>query len=300
MGISAFKTEATSKWLLRALNAGLSVALGTAVFVLVRDAAISRYVADKPIKKEAVKAKGQDKKALTDYSAIVKNNPFGGPSEELKAITPATETKQVAAVQATEFTLIGTVVAKGIKSYAIFQDKDGHQDIFKTGSFVFGTGILKSVSKNSAVVEIDGNPRELKLADGMVVKDFKEKHASAAPPPMGGASIGMRKEGTFSVLDQGRIQQALENPKNIMSDARFIPFINGNKQEGFTISEVRPGGIYSSLGLMNGDVIQRVNEYSMSSPETALQAFTAIKGMERIQLDIIRAGNKMTLTYLIK
>jgi general secretion pathway protein C len=86
----------------------------------------------------------------------------------------------------------------------------------------------------------------------------------------------------------------------MMTDARLRPNLVNGKEEGFVLSEVRPGGIYHSLGLQDGDVLLRINEYDVSNPEKALQAFTALKGMERVQIDLIRAGSKMTMTYQIK
>jgi len=52
--------------------------------------------------------------------------------------------------------------------------------------------------------------------------------------------------------------------------------------------------------LQDGDVLLRINEYDISNPERALQAFTALKGMERVQVDLIRSGSRMTMTYQIK
>jgi general secretion pathway protein C len=86
----------------------------------------------------------------------------------------------------------------------------------------------------------------------------------------------------------------------MMTDARLRPNLNSGKEEGFILSEVKPGGIYHSLGLQDGDVLLRINEYDISNPERALQAFTALKGLERVQIDLIRRGSKMTMTYQIK
>lgn len=102
------------------------------------------------------------------------------------------------------------------------------------------------------------------------------------------------------MVDQRNVQQAISNPNQIMTDARLRPNVINGKQEGFTLSEVKPGGIYQSLGLQDGDVLLRINEYDISNPEKALQAFTALKGLERVQIDLIRAGSKMTMTYQIK
>jgi type II secretory pathway component PulC len=52
--------------------------------------------------------------------------------------------------------------------------------------------------------------------------------------------------------------------------------------------------------LQDEDVLLRINEFSIDKPESALQAFTALKGMDRIQLDIVRDGAKASLTYQMR
>lgn len=105
--------------------------------------------------------------------------------------------------------------------------------------------------------------------------------------------------GTF-LVDQKKVLDALENPNQLMTDARLQPNIANGRQEGFILREVRNGGIYQSLGLQNGDVLLRINDYNISNPENALQAFTALRGMDRVQVDIMRGGQKMTMTYQIR
>jgi len=85
-----------------------------------------------------------------------------------------------------------------------------------------------------------------------------------------------------------------------LTDARFIPNIVDGRQEGFIVKELKKGGVYESLGLEDGDVLLRVNNLPITGPESALQAFTALKGMDRIELDIMRRGQKITMTYQIR
>ena len=101
-------------------------------------------------------------------------------------------------------------------------------------------------------------------------------------------------------MDQKAVQYAIDNPTQIMTDAKLIPNMVKGKQEGFTLREVRKNGLYDSLGMQNGDVLLRVNNFNISSPESALQAFTALKGMDKVQLDIVRNNNRMTMNYQIK
>jgi general secretion pathway protein C len=102
------------------------------------------------------------------------------------------------------------------------------------------------------------------------------------------------------IIDQKAIQYALDNPTQIMTDAKLVPNMAKDKQDGFVLREVRKGGIYDNLGMQNGDVLLRINSFSISNPENALQAFTALRGMEKIQLDIIRDKNRMVMNYQIR
>ena len=79
-----------------------------------------------------------------------------------------------------------------------------------------------------------------------------------------------------------------------------MPNIKDGRQEGFSISEVVPGGIYSSLGLRNGDILLRINGLEISNPEVAIQAMSGLKGMSNIDLDVIRNGRKISMNYRIK
>jgi general secretion pathway protein C len=111
---------------------------------------------------------------------------------------------------------------------------------------------------------------------------------------MGDGEIGGLSE-AFPRAELNRSHRAL-----LLTEARLLPNILEGRQQGFVLTEMKPGGIYQSIGLQDGDVLLRINDFDISSPESALQAFTALKGMDVVQLDIIRDGTPMTLTYRIQ
>jgi general secretion pathway protein C len=167
------------------------------------------------------------------------------------------------------------------------------QEVFKVGEPVLGFGTLSDVKTDR--VRISGGEETLEL----LLADVAEEKASSASP--GNSRMFARKIGKgMYIVDQRKVQQAIENPTQMMTDARLRPHIRNGREEGCLLSEVKTGGIYHSLGLRNGDVLLRINEYDISNPEIALQAFTALRGMDRIQIDLLRAGSKMTMTYQIK
>jgi general secretion pathway protein C len=230
------------------------------------------------------------KKGLQEYAGILKNNPFGFAGGQLKDISSAKEES----VSRSEITLIGTISGSPKHSYAIFVDRSGKQELVKVGEPVFGMGKLKQVETDKAYVTERGREIKIPMAEILTVKEVSQAAGGATSDLA--RSVG---KGMF-LVDQKKILHALENPNQLMTDARLQPNVVNGRQEGYILREVRNGGIYHSLGLQNGDALLRINEYNISNPENALQAFTALRGMDRVQVDIMRDGTKMTLTYQIR
>ena len=272
------------------INIVLGLLLVPATVVLLRDVISTIAPSGEEVARTGKKAPPAVTRNLQDYAAILRNNPFGFPAGELKPISPLSGPSS--ASQA-DLTLIATVAGSRSVSYAIFADKTGAQDVFRVGQQVYGLGTLGRVEKDRVFINAKGKDIELPLAE---ITPVREIRAAEANP----AAFGKKTGESSYHIDQQKVQQAIDRPAQIMTDARFVPnFING-RQQGFELREVKPGGIYSSLGLQNGDVLLRINEFTISNPESALQAFTALKGIDRAQLDIIRGGSRMTMTYQIR
>jgi len=289
------KSNPLTKRHIKYLNIALSIALLLLILLLVRDVLGSRRAKTEPGSSAATPAVTAERKMLLgEYAPILKNNPFGFPGGEILPLN-ASPGKQARKMNA-DMALIGTVVGTGQLNYAIFKDTTGMQELFKVGEYVPGLGILHDIKTDRVFFKNKEQTQELLL------EDISEE-ASDQPSRVGShtASGFARRigEGMY-VVDQRKVQQAIENPSQMMTDARLRPNFKDGKEEGFMLSEVKPGGIYHSLGLKNGDVLLRINEYDISDPETALQAFTALRGLDRIQIDLVRAGSKMTMTYQIK
>jgi general secretion pathway protein C len=227
------------------------------------------------------------KKQVQEYEVILQNNPFGFPAGPLKALSSSP-----GAAAFSDLKLLGTISGTSIHGYAVLADKDGKQVMFKTGESVFESGKLKKVEKYRVFIEKNGRLHEISMTDAILSDDLQKKSGS----PLSVRQVG---KGEY-LLDQKSVLLALDKPHQIMTDAKLVPNMVGGRQEGFLLREIKRNGIYDNLGMQNGDILLRINNYGISNPENALQAFMALRGMDRVQLDVVRGGNKMTMTYQIK
>jgi len=276
--------------LISLLNVCIGLVLVLAILFLIRDM-ISTSLSPKKKGLDEKKSENVANLALQDYAPVFRNNPFGFPAGELKPIS-----NSASSTSGADVSLVGTVSGQRKFSYAIFMKKTGEQEIFKIGDSVFGLGKLSKVEKDRVFISSGGKNTEIPINDIISVKEVQKTRSPEASP----SGFTKKISDSSYMVEQKKIQQAIDNPKEIMTDARLLPNVVDGKQQGYVLNEVKPGGIYQSLGLQNGDVLLRINEYNISQPENALQAFTALRGMERVQLDIMRNGSKMTMTYQIR
>jgi len=277
------------------LNIGLSAVLLILVLFFMRDILSSGREKTELGSSPATSAGTAERRMLLEeYAPVLKNNPFGFPGGEIRPLSASSgeHSRQMNA----DLALIGTVVGPRHLSYAIFQDTTGVQELFRAGETVRGIGTLHDVKTDRVFLKNKEQTYELLLED--IIEETVSRQSPGHPGTVSGFARRVGK-GLY-IVDQRKVRQAIENPSQMMTDARLRPHVRDGKEEGFMLSEVKPGGIYHSLGLRNGDVLLRINEYDISNPETALQAFTALRGLDRVQIDLVRAGSKMTMTYQIK
>ena len=285
-------------------NTLLVAALILSGLLLVRDALMFLRWEGKTQSNELKMTTGRVERHMLDrYEPLLKNNMFGFPPGTLSPLSAAVDEAEPVALSngSVDLKLLGAVAWAGGFGYAVLSVDNAAQEIFKRGDTVPGVGSLKYVGIDRVVIESEGEDLEFRLPDIAKIE--------GAPPSLKRSSRNSgSKKNSFArktsdntyIIDQKGVEASLANPKRMLTDARLLPNIVNGKQEGFVIREIKPNGLYGTLGLHNGDILLRVNEFDISSAETGLQAFTAIQGMDRINLDIMRNGNRMNLTYIIR
>lgn len=127
--------------------------------------------------------------------------------------------------------------------------------------------------------------------------------ASGAPGTLDpGIAKGIRKvSATEYDIDRSVVDKILENQAELMKTARIIPDKEGDKVKGVRMFGIKSGSLLSLLGMENGDRLQTINGFDVSSPEKALEAYARLRaGADKLQVQINRRGTDTNLDYNIK
>jgi general secretion pathway protein C len=132
--------------------------------------------------------------------------------------------------------------------------------------------------------------------------------AQAQPTPMGdepasptpGDMSGVTKlSATDFRVERAEVDRSLTNLNEVATQARIVPSFRNGKANGFKLFSIKPGSIYSKIGLQNGDVIQKINGYDMNSPDRALEIYTKLRDATSLTIELMRGGNVQTMNYAI-
>ena len=91
-----------------------------------------------------------------------------------------------------------------------------------------------------------------------------------------------------------------------VSEVFVSAFLSSTLRDGviffilFLVLLLKPSGIFGMVGIKNGDVLLRINDFAIDSPDKAIQSLVSLKGQNRIKLDLIRDGQPTTFTYDIR
>jgi general secretion pathway protein C len=224
----------------------------------------------------------EPRRELSDYSSILERGLFGegkGPSG-----APAAESYSA-------YTLIGTIEGESF-SGAVLADATNQQAFYRHDQKLPDGSMLMKVKHDRVTLKRpDGSTVELQIVD-----DTKIVNIAKAVPGSGVRKVG---EGKFMV-DQREIASSTENLNQVLTQARALPYMEAGKTVGFRISEIVPGSIYEKIGLVNGDVVQRVNSQDVDDPGKFFQLYQGLKDEKRISIDLLRNGQRQSLNYEVR
>jgi general secretion pathway protein C len=101
-------------------------------------------------------------------------------------------------------------------------------------------------------------------------------------------------------IDKALVEKVLLNPMAIAKGARVVPSMKNGKPDGFKLYAIRPGSAFAKLGLTNGDTLQSINGFELTSADKALEVYTKLREATSLEVDVTRRGKPVTLKYSIR
>jgi general secretion pathway protein C len=118
-------------------------------------------------------------------------------------------------------------------------------------------------------------------------------------PGAWGQGVKQLDENNYDV-DRKEVDRAINNLNDLAMQARLVPAFKDGVAEGFKLFSIRPDSLYSKIGIVNGDVIKRINGFEMNDPAKALEVYTKLKDAPRIDVEIDRNGSILRKTYNVR
>lgn len=245
-------------------------------------------------------ATAQQTEDIASFAPILEQGFFGAASRgQLTVISRSAINQNQASpvLNQGDLLLLGSALGSFRETFALIQKTGTKEErVFRLGDRVFDAGQLVSVQKEFAEILAGGN--RVKILSPTAPGVGSTGPVSVISPQPGGLATQV---GTGSyIIDQRALSAALDNIGQAMTDARLLPSVKDGKVEGFRVSEVKPAGIFGTIGIRNGDVLLRINDFPIDSPEKAIQSFASLKGQSRIKLDMIRDGQPSSFNYDIR
>ncbi len=195
--------------------------------------------------------------------------------------------------------LWGTILHEADQSYAVIEDtKKRKQGLYRVGDKVENASI-KMILRKKVVLNVSEKD-EILLMDADKGKTGASSQPTAQrdmPEPY--EEMVPSDEGAVN-LDRDRINDALKNINQLMSQVKVRPHFQDGKPNGLILSHIQQNSIFSEMGLQNGDIVKGVNGNMIESVDDALKFYENLRASPSVELQIQRQGEEMNIVYQIE
>lgn len=114
-----------------------------------------------------------------------------------------------------------------------------------------------------------------------------------------GADAVLRLSSGDFVLSRASLVAAIESAPPVMRNTRILPELRGGRVVGVRLLRVGDDDLPARIGLRTHDVLLRINGYALASPDRCMEAYSRLRDMRVVTLDIERDGHPVRLRYRI-
>jgi len=299
-------------WLAYLLLVTLAAALGADMAV----SYLTTQLRSSPVREEGASAgpaQAAVRRPAGDYDVIANRHIFNANPKPEEPVQPVERTPVAEVVKETplQLKLVGVVTGGG-SDYAVIEDTAarGEQQFYQVGDPIKDRSIVE-IRKDCVILARGDKYEQLCFPDS-------QGEASTSPAPRrfsreaSDADDDSDDKGNASDEDVVRVddatwrirrelmQEQFANLGGLAQQARVMPYVVQGETRGFRVTRLKPNSLLHKIGLQHGDVLQKVNGSSITSPTEALQAYQQLQNVGTVRLEILRRDRPSTLTYEIR
>lgn len=226
----------------------------------------------------------QSQSTISDYAAIFEKNIFGGSSvSSANLISSAGEMLNLS--------LIGTVSGSLSAARAIIKNSSTNSSgLYKIGDSVNGATI--ETIEDTAVIL---NKASQRYVLNLYAKGQGQSFEGINKP------VQNLTNSQLNDVSETAASTKLNDIETVIKTANIEPKEVEGKVEGLKISELgNAQKIASILGLKNGDIIQSVNDQTLTSSQKAFQVLKKARTESKISVKLLRDGKTETLSFPLR
>jgi len=196
--------------------------------------------------------------------------------------------------------LLGTAAAENPElAWAAVLDRDERKTlVVGIGDLLKDKAEVVRIERRRLVLLENGAHRELTFADeppdSAAVIRASARSARRTPARRDrSASRARPSRTTRNRISREEVDEALRDPSDILSQARFLPKYDGGEMKGFQVNAIKPDSVLNELGLQNGDVITEFNGISISSPQESAKLLQELGQSTEFSIQIERADGSV-------
>jgi general secretion pathway protein C len=101
-------------------------------------------------------------------------------------------------------------------------------------------------------------------------------------------------------VERSALDEILEQQFELMRATRVRPVREDGQVTGLRISRARAGTLLHAIGIRSGDVVHSINDFPLTDPQRALQAYGRLRTVDHLAVSLTRKGQPVTIDIDIR
>jgi general secretion pathway protein C len=228
------------------------------------------------------------------FKVIAERNLFGTTDKTLADKQAASQTQGAQPDITSTLEVRGTVAGDAKYGFAVIEDKtQKKQRLYKVGDTISGAKVVR-IMRNSVALMVNDQEKILKVPETVEKGGLPTPVAAAAAPAPAAAPGGA------IVVNRSDVAESLKDMGAMLNQAQIRPYFSAGQPNGFMLSSIRSGSLYQKIGLVDGDIVQAVNNRKLTTGDDMVELYNLLKSSPNMALKVMRQGREQNFNYTFR